>query len=51
MVSSSDAPLNSSGDPKVGHRVKQRKKKRVGARSLTCSTLRVGGCVGASGWD
>jgi len=26
-------------------------KQGVGARSLTCSTLGVEGCVGALGWD
>jgi len=46
-----DAFPNSSKDPKVGPRTKQWKKKRVGACSLTCSILRVGGHVGVSGWD
>ncbi len=46
-----DAPPNSSRDPKVGPKAKQRKKKRVGACSLTCNTLGVGGRAGALGWD
>jgi len=37
-----DAPPNSSRDPKVGPRVKQRKKKRVGAHFLTPNTSGVG---------
>jgi hypothetical protein len=44
-----DMPPNSSRDPKVGPKVKQRKKKRVGACSLTHNTLGVRGHVGASG--
>jgi hypothetical protein len=44
-----DAPTNSLKDPKVGPRMKQRKKNRVGACSITCSTLGVGGCVGVFG--
>jgi len=44
-------PPNSSRDPKVGPRVKQLKKKRVEACSLTRSTSGVGGHVGAPGWD
>jgi len=44
-------PPNSSRDPKVGPEAKQWKKKRVGAHSLTCNTLGVGGCVEALGWD
>jgi hypothetical protein len=47
----SDMPPNSSKDPKVGPRVKQWKKKRVKARSLTRNILGVGGCDGALGWD
>jgi len=43
-------PPNSSRDPKVGLRVKQWKKKKVGACSLIRSTLGVGGCVKASRW-
>jgi len=35
----------------VGPRAKQRKKKIIGARSLTQNTLGVGGRVGVSGWD
>jgi len=42
---------NSSIDPKVGPKAKQQKKKKVGAHSLTCNTLGVGGRVGAPGWD
>jgi hypothetical protein len=45
-----DLPPNSSSDPKVGPWIKQWKKKRIGACSLTCSTLRLRGCVGALGW-
>jgi hypothetical protein len=45
------APLNFSKDLKVGPKVKQRKKKKVGAHSLTCSTLKVGGGVGVPKWD
>jgi len=44
-------PPNSSRDPKVGPRVKQYKKKKVGACSLTLNTSRVGGCAGVLGWD
>jgi len=46
-----DMPPNSSKDPKVGPKMKQQKKKRIGAHSLTRSTLGVGGRVGALGWD
>ncbi len=45
-----DMPPNSSKDPKVGPKMKQLKKNRVGARSLIHGTLRVGRCVGISGW-
>jgi len=44
-------PPNSSRDPKVGRRMKQQKKNKVGAHSLTCSILGVGECAGALGWD
>jgi hypothetical protein len=46
-----DMPPNSSKDPKVGPRIKQWKKKKIGARSLTRSTSRIGGCVGVAWWD
>jgi len=46
-----DVPSNSSRDPKVGPKMKQRKKNRTGAHSLVRNTLRVGRCVGAPGWD
>jgi len=42
---------NSSKDPKVGPKMKQQKKQKVGAHSLTHNTLGVGGCAGAPGWD
>jgi hypothetical protein len=48
---SSGMPPNSSRDPKVGPKMKQWKKKWVDANSLTQSTLRIGGYVGALGWD
>jgi hypothetical protein len=41
----SDAPLNSSKDTKVGLKAKQRKKKRVGAHSLICNTLKEEGLL------
>ncbi len=44
-------PPNTSRDPKVGLRMKQQNKKKVGAHFLTCSTSGVGGRVKASGWD
>jgi hypothetical protein len=44
-------PPNSSRDLKVGPRVKQQKKKKVRARSLTPNILGVGGCARALGWD
>jgi len=31
--------------------MKEWKKKKIGARSLTRNTSRVGGCDGALGWD
>jgi NAD(P)H-dependent flavin oxidoreductase YrpB (nitropropane dioxygenase family) len=46
-----DMPPNSLKVPNVGLKLKQRKKKRVGARSLIHNTLGVGGHVGALGWD
>jgi hypothetical protein len=46
-----DALPNSSRDSKVGLGVKQWKKKKVGAHSLTCGTSGLGGHVGALGWD
>jgi hypothetical protein len=46
-----DMPPNFVGDPKVGPKMIQRKKNRVGACSLICNTLRVKWCVGALGWD
>ncbi len=46
-----DAPLNSLRDPQGGLRVKQRKKKKIKARSIARNTSRVGGCVGTLGWD
>jgi N-acetyl-anhydromuramyl-L-alanine amidase AmpD len=38
-------------DSKVGLRTKQWKKKRVGAHYLIRNTSRVGGHVGALGWN
>jgi len=46
-----DMPLNSSRNPKVGPITKQWKKKKVGAHSLICNTLKVGGHVRTSRWD
>ncbi len=46
-----DMPPNSSRDPKVGPRTKQWKKKKVGARSLTCSISRLRGHAEATRWD
>ncbi len=51
QTSCNDMPPNSSKDQKVGPITKQWKKKRVGARSLTCNTPRVGGHARAPGWD
>jgi hypothetical protein len=42
---------NSSWGPKVGPRVKQQKKNKVAACSLTCNTLGLGECAEAPGWD
>jgi len=42
-------PPNFSGDPKVGPKAKQRKKKRVGARFVIYNTLGIGGHVRALG--
>jgi len=39
-----DAPPNSSRDPKVGPQMKQRRKDRIRARSLTHNTLGGGVC-------
>jgi len=44
-------PPNSSRDPKVCPRVKQRKKKRIGAHSLIHNTSGVGGHARALRWD
>jgi hypothetical protein len=44
-----NVPPNTSRDPKVGPKVKQRKKKRVGALSLIRNTLGVGGVLKL--WD
>jgi hypothetical protein len=38
-------------DPTMSPKVKTLEGKGVGARSLTCSTLRIKGHVGTSGWD
>jgi hypothetical protein len=46
-----DVPPNSLGDPKVGPRMKQQKKKKIGARSLTRNISKVRGCAKALGWD
>ncbi len=46
-----DVPPNSSRDPKVGPKMKEWKKKKIGARSLTHNTSGVGGCDGAPRWD
>jgi hypothetical protein len=46
-----NAPPNSSRDPSVGPKTKQRKKKIVGAHSLTYNISGVGGHVGAPRWD
>jgi hypothetical protein len=35
----------------MGLRIKQQKKKRIGANSLTCSISRVKGRVKALGWN
>jgi hypothetical protein len=51
MWSVNDAPPKSLGDPKVGPKMKQQKKKRVGACSLIRSTLGVGGHARALVWD
>jgi hypothetical protein len=42
--------LNSSREPKVGPKMKQQEKNKVGAHFLI-HTLRVGRCVRAPGWD
>jgi hypothetical protein len=40
------APPNSLKDQNVGPKMKQRKNKIIGACSLTCNTLKVGGYAG-----
>jgi len=44
-------PANSLRDPNVGPKMKQWKKKKIGAHSLTHGTSGVGGCVTVLGWD
>jgi len=44
-------PPNFSKGPNVNPKVKQWKKKKVGAHSLACNTSGVRRCVGALGWD
>jgi hypothetical protein len=46
-----DMPPNSLRNPNVVQRMKQWKKKKVGAHSLACNTSGVRRCVGALGWD
>jgi len=46
-----DAPPNSLKDPNVGHGVKQWKKKKIKAHSLTCNILKEGGHARAPKWD
>jgi hypothetical protein len=46
-----DAPPNSSRDPKVGLRMKQRKKKKLEAHFLIHNISGVKRRVGALGWD
>ncbi len=50
-VTNIDTPPNCSRDRKVGSRMKQQKKKKVEACSLTHNTLGLGGHAGASKWD
>jgi hypothetical protein len=45
-----DAPLHSLKNSNVNPKVKTTKEEGIGVRSLTPSTLRVKGHVGASGW-
>jgi hypothetical protein len=45
MSTQNDAPLNSLIDLNVGPKVEQHKKKGVGACSLTCNILGVGGVL------
>jgi hypothetical protein len=51
MSTQNDAPLNFLTDLNVGPKVEQHKKKGVGACSLTCNILGVGGRVKALKWD
>jgi hypothetical protein len=46
-----DAPSNSLRDPNVGPKMKQWKKKGVGAHSLVCNTFRVGRGARTPRWD
>ncbi len=46
-----DAPSNSLRDPNASSRMKQRKKKGVGTRSLARNIFGVGGCVRTLGWN
>jgi hypothetical protein len=46
-----DVPPNYLRNPNVNPKMKQQKKKGIKAHFLACSTLGVGGCVGASKWD
>jgi hypothetical protein len=46
-----DTLPNSPRDPKVGPRLKQRNKKKVGAHSLTHNISKVGRRNGAPRWD
>jgi len=51
ILITSDAPPNFLRNPNVGLKTKQWKKRKVGPRFLTHNTSRVGGYVGAPGWD
>ncbi len=46
-----DMPPNFSRNPKMGHKTKLWKKKRVGTCSLTCNISKLGGHVGTPKWD
>ncbi len=46
-----DAPPNSSRNPKVSCRMKQREKVKVGACPLMDNISKVGGCARAPKWD
>jgi hypothetical protein len=46
-----DAPPSSLIDSNVSLKLKHRKSKELGARSLTCSTLGVKGHAGVPKWD